>query len=297
MLKNMNLDEWQRGGAYFDYQKNKIFYRFVEKSKEALVCLHGFPSSSFDYHKIYYSLAARFAVLTFDLIGYGFSDKPKDFDYTTFQQADVLCGLIEHLQIEKLHVLAHDYGNTITLELLARAAENRIKFSIETICFLNGALFPETHRPVFAQKILISPLGFLFAKFITDEKFKRSLASVFGAQTQPTESELNDFARIFKHNNGKRIAHKLIRYMTERAKYRVRWLNALQTMKQPFRFISGSADKVSGAHLVARFRELVPHQTDIIELENIGHYPHFEVPKTVLTKYFEFRENHKNLEP
>lgn len=294
MLKYMNLDQWRAAGKYFDYRKNKIFYRFEEKSSEALVCLHGFPSSSFDYHKIYDRLAARFPVLICDLIGYGFSAKPADFDYTTFRQADVLCELIEFLQIEKLHILAHDYGNTITLELLARAAEGKLKFSIETVCFLNGALFPETHRPIFAQKLLISPLGFLFAKFITDDKFKRSLASVFGAETQPTENELSDFVRVFKHNGGKRVAHKLIRYMTERRKYRARWTNALETINQPFRFINGLADKISGAHLVARFRQIVPHQTDIIEIEKVGHYPHFEVPETVLEKYFEFRENHEN---
>ena len=99
--------------------------------------------------------------------------------------------------------------------------------------------------------------------------------------------------RLFKYNNGKQIAHKLIRYMTEREKYRTRWVGALQEMKLPFRFINGLADKVSGAHLVKRFREVVPSQTDIVEIEGIGHFPHFEVPETVLEKFFEFqRQNH-----
>ena len=286
----MNLSDWRRSGKYFDYRNNKIFYRFEDNSKETLLCLHGFPSSSFDYHKIWDKLSERFSVTAFDMIGYGFSDKPPNYDYTTFNQVDVLCGLIEKLQIEKLHILAHDYGNTITQELLARAEENRLNFSIETICFLNGALFPETHRPIAAQKLLISPFGFFFAKLLFDAKFKKSLASVFGANTQPTEEELNDFVSLFKYNDGKRIAHKLIRYMTERVKYRERWVGAVQRMRQPFRFINGLADKVSGAHLIERFREIVPHQTDIVELENVGHYPHYEIPETVAEKYFEFHE-------
>jgi pimeloyl-ACP methyl ester carboxylesterase len=294
--KKMSLDDWQQKGEYFDYQGNRIFYRFdeniknVKNSKEVLLCLHGFPSSSYDYHKIWDKLGQRFSVLALDMIGYGFSDKPPKYDYTTFNQADVLCGLIESLEIGKLHVLAHDYGNTITQELLARAEENRLKFSIETICFLNGALFPETHRPILAQKLLISPLGFLFGSLITDAMFKKNLATVFGKHTPPSRAELNDFVKVFKYNNGKLIAHKLIRYMPEREKYRDRWVGALQRMKQPFRFINGLDDKVSGAHLVKRFREIVPHQIDIIELENIGHYPHFEVPETVTEKYFEFQD-------
>ncbi len=289
----MDLNNWRQNGNYFDYRGNRIFYRFDENSrnsKNVVLCLHGFPSSSFDYHKIWNRLTENFSVLAFDMIGYGFSDKPPDFDYTTFNQADVLQGLINNLRIEKLHILAHDYGNTITQELLVRSEENRLNFSVETICFLNGALFPETHRPIAAQKLLISPLGFLFGRLISDAKFKRSLASVFGANTKPTEAELDDFVTVFKYNDGKRIAHKLIRYMSERKKYRARWVGAIERMRQPFRFINGLDDKVSGAHLVKRFREVVPHQIDIIELANVGHYPHYEVPETVTGKYFEFRD-------
>ena len=285
----MKLKYWQQSGNHFDYRGFPIFYQLSNPAEEVTLCLHGFPTSSHDYHKIWNALGERFAVLSFDMIGYGFSAKPLNFDYTTFNQADILEALLEKLKIKRVHILAHDYGNTITQELLARTTENRLKFSIGTICMLNGALFPETHRPILAQKILISPFGFLFGRLISDSKFKRNLASIFGSQTQPTAEELDEFLQVFKFNDGRRIAHKLIRYMTERAKYRSRWVGALSEMKVPFRFINGLADKVSGKHLVERFREVVPHQKDIIELENVGHFPHFETPAMVLEKYFEFR--------
>jgi pimeloyl-ACP methyl ester carboxylesterase len=223
------------------------------------------------------------------MVGYGFSSKPREWGYTTFDQVDVLQDLIEHLDIPRVHILAHDYGNTITQELLARYAEGRINFEIASICFLNGALFPETHRPIFAQKLLISPLGALFGKLIPDAIFKKNLSKVFGPDTKPSEAELNDYLTLFKHNDGKLIAHRLIRYMTERAKYRERWVPPLQEMSQPFRFINGLADPVSGMHLVERFREIVPDQRDIIELDGIGHFPHLESPAAVVTAYLEFR--------
>lgn len=287
----MNLHEWRKTGAFFDYQNYPIFYHLSGNENEILLCLHGFPTSSRDYHKIWNKLAENFSVLAFDMLGYGFSAKPLDFDYTTFKQVDVLQALLENLKIKKIHILAHDYGNTITQELLARSEEKRLSFTIESICFLNGALFPETHRPILAQKILISPLGFLFGRLISDARFKKSLASIFGENTQPTEAELDEFLQIFKFNDGRGIAHKLIRYMSERRTYRARWVGALEKINAPFRFINGSADKVSGKHLVERFRRVVPRQTDIIELEDIGHFPHFEVPEIVLEKFFEFHEN------
>jgi pimeloyl-ACP methyl ester carboxylesterase len=284
----MNLNDWQASGNRFDYKGFPIFYHKTQGANETLLLLHGFPTSSHDYHKIWSPLAEKFSLIAFDMIGYGFSAKPSNFDYTTFNQADVLQALIAHLKIEKLHILAHDYGNTITQELLARAEESRLDFEIKTICFLNGALFPETHRPIAAQKILISPLGFLFGRLISDAKFKNSLASIFGKSTQPNENELNDFSAVFKYNDGRRIAHKLIRYMSERKKYRARWVGALERMTQPFLFINGSADKVSGKHLVERFREVIPNQKNVVELAEIGHFPHFETPEIVTEKFFEF---------
>ncbi len=285
----MKPSEWRENGEIFDYRDLPVFYYLSENADEVLLCLHGFPTSSHDYHKIWNRLAENFSVLAFDMLGYGFSAKPLDFDYTTSIQVDVLEALLAHQKIKRIHILAHDYGNTITLELIARAKDNRLNFTIESICFLNGAMFPETHRPILAQKILISPLGFLFGRLISDNRFKKNLASIFGKNTQPTHEELDEFLHIFKFNNGRRIAHKLIRYMNERQTYRARWTGALQAIKVPFRFINGSADPVSGAHLVKRFREIVPHQTDIIELSDIGHFPHFEAPEEVLRLFFEFQ--------
>lgn len=285
----MTLDEWRESGEYFDHDSLPVFYHKQGTGGETLLCLHGFPASSFDYHKIWDQLARHFTVIAFDMVGYGFSAKPVDWGYTTSDQVDVLESLLKYLGVDRVHILAHDYGNTITQELLARDIEKRLAFNVESICFLNGALFPETHRPIFAQKLLISPLGSLFGRLIPETVFKKNLAKVFGPNTQPSEDELDEFLRLFRFNNGKRIAHRLIRYMTERTTYRERWVRPLQSMKIPFRFINGLADPVSGAHLVKRFREIIPDQTDIIELEGIGHFPHLECPDKVLDAYLDFR--------
>lgn len=282
------MEKWRTAGRSFEHRRSSIFYRKGGSSDEVLLCLHGFPTSSFDYRKIWPDLEQSFTVVAPDLIGYGFSAKPYDLDYTTFAQADVVEAFVQHLGFSRVHILAHDYGNTITQELLARENEGRLAFEIESICFLNGALFPETHRPILAQKLLISPVGRLFGRFIPDGRFTASLASIFGPETRPTREELEDHLALFKHNGGKRIAHKLIRYMTERKRYRSRWVTPLQTMTKPFLFINGSFDPVSGKHLVERFREVVPSQQNIVELNGIGHFPHLESPSEVVKHFLRF---------
>ena len=287
----MNLDDWKRGGSLFEYSGFPIFYRQSRQADEVLLCLHGFPTASFDYRLVWDRFAERFAALTFDMIGYGFSAKPVNFDYNTFAQVDILQALLENLDVKRIHILSHDYGNTIVQELLALQNEGRLEFSIETICFMNGALFPETHRPILAQKLLIGHIGYMVGRLMPDTAVAKSIASVFGENTQPSETELADFLTLFKNNRGKRIAHKLIQYMTERITHRERWVKPLQSMTQPFMLINGSADRVSGKHLVERFRELVPDQTKIIELPGIGHFPHLEATEVVLEKFFEFHSS------
>lgn len=283
-------DEWKAHGEYIEHKGYRIFLRRSAVRARVLLCLHGFPTSSFDYRKIWQPLAERFQVIAPDLIGYGFSAKPREIDYTTFAQTDLVQDMLGQLGIERAHVLSHDYGNTIVQELLAREAEGRLDLEIASICFLNGALFPETHRPILAQKLLISPIGKLFGRFIPDSRFKAGLASIFGPEAQPTAEELDEYVTLFKHNDGKLIAHKLILYMRERQKHRERWVPPLERMRQPFIFINGTSDPVSGKHLVERFREVVPEQKNIVELENIGHFPHLEAPGKVLEHFFRFHD-------
>ena len=56
--------------------------------------------------------------------GYGLSDKPRGADeglYTIHTFADVVEELLQSLGAGSAHVLAHDVGDTVAQELLARA--------------------------------------------------------------------------------------------------------------------------------------------------------------------------------
>src|SRR6185503_9627155 len=101
------------------------------------------------------------------------------------------------------------------------------------------------------------------------------------------EQELAEFWGLIRRDGGHRIMHKLIRYMPERIKHRERWVGALQKTRVPLRVIDGADDPVSGAHMVARYRELVP-DPDAVLLPGIGHYPQVEDPQGVLKAFFDF---------
>jgi pimeloyl-ACP methyl ester carboxylesterase len=79
----------------------------------------------------------------------------------------------------------------------------------------------------------------------------------------------------------------LLGYMEERRRHRDRWVGAIVDTTTPIRLVNGSADPISGAHLAARYRELVA-KPDIVDLPGVGHYPHLESPEAVLAAALDF---------
>jgi pimeloyl-ACP methyl ester carboxylesterase len=286
----MSLTDWKRAGKTFQFEGHRIFYR-DEGVGDVLLCLHGFPTSSWDWHRIWPELTPRFRVIAPDLLGYGFSDKPPRHTYSLLEHATLTERLLESLGITQVHLLVHDVSVSVAQELLARQLERESSGSpvlrVRSVCFLNGGLFPETHQPRLIQRLLASPVGPLVSRLTTQRTFERSFAAVFGERTQPTKQELAEFWEAITHNGGSRITHRLIRYLEDRRRYRDRWTGALQRTRVPLRLVNGSADPVSGAHMAARYRELIPHP-DIVPLEGIGHYPMVEAPQAVLEALLTF---------
>lgn len=280
------LDDWRARGRRYLHRGHPIF--FVEEgSGPALLLIHGFPTASWDWSRIWAGLTARFRVIAPDLIGFGFSARPRAHKYRLADQADLCAGLLAERGVREADVLAHDYGDTVAQELLARSNEGTGSLALRSVCFLNGGLFPETHRPRLVQKLLISPVGPLVGPLMTRMAFERSFSAVFGPRTKPTHGEMNAFWRLVTENGGLRVTHRLIRYMAERRLHRERWVGALQRGRVPLRLVDGALDPVSGAHMVARYRELVP-EPDVVLLPDVGHYPQWEAPEAVLAALLAF---------
>lgn len=283
------LAGWQQAGHHFDYRGQRIFYRDEGAGDAALLCIHGFPTASWDWHPLWPALTAQHArVIAPDMIGFGFSAKPRAYDYSLLDQADLHLALLAHLGVTRVHVLAHDYGVSVAQELLARELEGRTP-TLQSVTLLNGGLFPETHRPVLMQKLLLGPLGPLLTRLTRERTFARSFSAVFGANTKPSARELQEFWQLVERDGGARLLHRLIRYIPERRAQRERWVGALQNTRVPLRLVNGPDDPVSGAHMVARYRERVPNP-DVVSLPGIGHYPQVEAPAQVLAALMAFHE-------
>jgi pimeloyl-ACP methyl ester carboxylesterase len=205
------------------------------------------------------------------MLGFGFSDKPNK-DYSIFEQADIFDALLNKLGVKQYHLLAHDYGDTVAQELLAR--HHKIG-AILSVVFSNGGLFPETHHPVLLQKLLLSPIGFILSKLVRYEKFKKNFDVICAKKL--SEDELKAYWQMLEYKGGVLIMHKLIAYMTERKQNRERWVGVMQQTQVPMMLIDGLLDPISGKHMAERYEELIPNP-QVTKLADTGHYPQVESP-------------------
>jgi len=281
-----NLRQWRALGVFHCFGEHRIFLREAgDVTRPVLLLLHGFPTASFDWQPIWSDLGDHFHLLAPDLLGFGFSSKPRNHRYSVLGQADLVESLLQEREIARVHVLAHDLGDSVAQELLARHEHRQFLgeagLRIDSICFLNGGLFPEAHRPRPIQRLLASPIGPLLAALLNRERFARSFSAVFGANTRPSAELLDDYWALVAHDDGQRLAPRLLGYIAERRRRRAEWVGAMQATRVPLRLIDGLDDPVSGAHLVARYRELLS-VPDVVELPGIGHYPQIEAPRKVI---------------
>lgn len=253
----------------------------------ALLVLHGFPSSSWDFYKQWPALVERSPVIAPDFLGFGLSDKPANHRYSIIEQADICEAILSKRGVTSVDILSHDYGDSVAQEVLARAREGSLSVTIKRVVMLNGGIVPEAYRPRPIQTLLAGPLGPLVSKLLTKARFSKGLAAVFGPDTQPAKAEMNMIWDFYSHKDGHKRSHALLGYLAERSQYRDRWVGAIVDPSIPLRLINGSLDPVSGKHVIDAYLAL-GGQADIVDLSNVGHYPQIEAPEATLQATLDF---------
>ncbi len=80
-----------------------------------LVLAHGWPWSSYAWHRVIPQLAEKHNLYWYDMPGYGQSEKRADQATSLDVQGEVFVEMLSHWELNCPRVLAHDFGGAITL--------------------------------------------------------------------------------------------------------------------------------------------------------------------------------------
>ncbi len=130
---------------------------YVDEGKgDVILFVHGTPTWSFLYRNHIKALSKTHRCIALDHIGFGLSDKPKNFVGTPQAHAENVNLLIDHLNLKNITLVVHDFGGPIGLSYAISHPEN-----VKRIVMFNTWLW-ETKEDKDAQKInkiLHSSLG------------------------------------------------------------------------------------------------------------------------------------------
>jgi pimeloyl-ACP methyl ester carboxylesterase len=109
-----NLDESWGKRQVFDYHGVKINY-YEAGQGPPVILLHGFGACAYSWRYLGPALAGDHRVFTFDLKGYGLSDKPADGKYAVRDQADLVAEFIRTRDLHDLALIGHSMGGGVAL--------------------------------------------------------------------------------------------------------------------------------------------------------------------------------------
>jgi len=286
-----SLNAWQRLGSYHNTHGQQVFVIDSQNNKEKppLLLLHGYPRSSWDYSLLFNKLAQHHRVIAPDFLGFGFSSKPYPHKYSIIQQANIVEAILAQKNIQHCYVMAHNYGDAVVLELLARQNTLQHKLILGTM-FLGSSLYDDAQTPTLVQRALSTPLGPLFVRAMGKAVLMKSFSGLFGPHTKPTSQQLNTAWQLISHDAGVRCLPAVLSYFNERNIYKDKWANALKEADIPMALLRGTADPVAHKKTINRFKSLQKPNSLTFELPSIGHYPHIESPHETLNAWQYFVE-------
>jgi pimeloyl-ACP methyl ester carboxylesterase len=101
--------------CFIDIDGVRVHYQEAgDEHAPAMILIHGFASSTLVWSKVFLKLAeAGYRVIAPDMLGYGYSAKPRSGEYTIAGQAKLLVRLLDRLGIPRAIFVGSSYGGAV----------------------------------------------------------------------------------------------------------------------------------------------------------------------------------------
>lgn len=278
----LNKSEYPFTSNYFDIDGQKLHY--IDEGKgETILFVHGTPSWNFDYRNIIKGLTTNYRCVAIDHIGFGLSDKPENYDYSTQNHSKTFERFVLEKQLDNITLVVHDFGGAIGLNFAIRHPEK-----IKRLIILNSWLWSSKADPDFAKlsKMLKSPLlpflyrylnfspRFILPKSFGDHKLSKKLLTQY---TKP-------FADKTQRNGVLAFAKSLL---NDQDWFEKLWNKRQAISEKPTLFIWGLKDPIIKPHYLDKFESGFKN-SKTKRLETSGHFPQEEQPETVTKEIMDF---------
>jgi pimeloyl-ACP methyl ester carboxylesterase len=284
---------WHGAGTRVDTVDGHVFVR-TEGALEggtALVLLHGFPSSSWEFASAMHRLAAAapaLPVVALDFLGAGLSDKPPTFRYGVYEQADVALTVLRKLDLSSVHLVAHDSAVLVAAEVLARQERELLSLVPRSVVFVADSPL-RTRRPS-ALAEWMTPAGdrrTSFAKISSFSAFRREMRRLLAYPETVADQELRVAYELLTREHGLLRWDALAAMGGDRDGNDDRWAKAIARTDVPILALFGDRDPRASVATGERLVQATK-QGRLRVLRDVGHYPQLETPDAFASEIASF---------
>jgi 2-hydroxymuconate-semialdehyde hydrolase len=179
-------------------------YRVAGKNHTAtpILLIHGIPDASDSWSSTAAELARTHPVYAVDLAGYGYSDRPKDYDVSLSAQANYLLEFLDKLGLEQVIIAGHDIGGGIAQIFAAR---NPLR--VEKLVLINTVI--DDHWPVFEMRLLRVPLfGYMSLALMERPMWEHVLKKGYFNSDMVTDAVIHRYQHWYQGSSGRwRLIH------------------------------------------------------------------------------------------
>ncbi len=226
-----------------------------------------------------------------DLLGFGLSDKPVAYSYSLFQQADAIEELLQTLKVRAAHLVSHDLGTSLHSELLARQAERRLSFELQSSTFLNGSMLQWVAKITPFQELLAAnaslPQAIELCRAMSSATYVPGLQRLMQRPEVITAEDAQVMDDLLRYQDGNLRLPAIAGYMRERYIHADRWLGALEAAGSPVQIVWADGDPIAHVEMGRELSRRCP-RARYRELKGLGHFLLMEDPSAVAGQIEEF---------
>ncbi|MDD7920082.1 alpha/beta fold hydrolase [Actinomycetospora callitridis] len=248
---------------------------------EPVVFVHGTPSWSHEWRHVVPAVeAAGHRVVTYDLLGYGDSERPLDRDTSVAAQTDLLLGLLDELGLERPSLITHDIGGAIGQRIAVLHPQRaRRLMLIDTVSYDSWP--SETWREIIRTR-LESYAAMSAADFeeMLTRQLRMTVAGTMGdddlrAYLAPHRTPLGRTS-FFEHQ----VRHYDSRYTEELT-------DRLGDIAMPVRIVWGARDRWQPVGYAERLAADIPG-AGLVVVPDAGHFVMEDEPERVTREVLDF---------
>nr|WP_235908513.1 alpha/beta fold hydrolase [Roseiconus nitratireducens] len=248
-----------------------------------ILCVHGNPTWSYYYRGVFQTLADRYRIVAVDHIGCGESDKPSraDYSYALADHQANLIALIEHLDLRRVHLLAHDWGGAIGLGSVVARKER-----FDSVMLLNTAAFPPPYVPWRIAACRTPVLGTAAVRGLN--AFARAAVTMAMNRNRMSPDVAKGLLRPYDSWDHRVAIDAFVRDIPMTRRHRtyqtlVDLENALPSLSDlPALLVWGMKDWCFRPECLRRFQSVWP-SAEAVEIADAGHYVLEDAPEETLS--------------